>query len=245
MMARVSQATQRLIEQCAADDDEDASQPSSNGITIQLLQVRRGSVAYTYASDDRDSSWNRLALTGSGLKNPEDSEWTEADLSALKELSEVAHSLGCSIEFRKPYDGRKLGDVLATITPVSFDAAAASAYVIGQWSSFALIERAGGAGAMRCGIRVPKQPKMVFCTVDDEKLVRELGRHIYEWVHISGEATWLRYGWRLKTMKITGMKPKKRISLVESAKAIHDAGGFGWDNVADPDAVLAEMRHGG
>lgn len=248
VLSRINQATQRLIDQRDDSDTDDNQEARAGELagtpTIQLLDIRAKSAGYGYATTDRDATINRLRLTGAGLLNPDEREWSEADLSSIKELCEVAKSLNCILEFREFYGGRRLGDIIAKITPTSFGHVSKSAYISGESSLFALVERAGGADAMRCGIRVPGQPRMVFCSVASEELVRELGRRIYEWVFIAGDFTWLRHQRRIKTVNIKSVKPRRSGSILSALDRIYEAGGSAWDTVEDPDTVLAEMRSG-
>jgi hypothetical protein len=180
---------------------------------------------------------------GDAIGAPDLAEWTSPTLSSLEDLSQSAKSLGCEIEFRKPGKDRSYGAVIARITPMTFKDISASAFIRGRTSVYAKIERVGGATAMHCGIRLPSdRRKMVICRVANADLVRDLGQHMYEHLILSGHATWIRRDWRLKNLVIDAFEPPKKGSIIAALKRVHEAGGYAWDAIDDPDAVIAEIR---
>jgi hypothetical protein len=183
-----------------------------------------------------------LRQTGKAIDSPEKSDWTDATLSSVKELSDVARSLGCEIELRLPGEGKHYGDVLAKITPYTFSKVSESAFITSRTSIFGRVERVGGATEMHCALRVAGRVRMVICRVVNADLVRELGRLLYQNVVVSGEATWLRHNWELKTLCIDGFEPPKSGSIRDALRRIREASGDAWDTIGDPDAFLAEMR---
>jgi len=118
-----------------------------------------------------------------------------------------------------------------------------SAFIYGRTSVYARIERVGGATAMHCGIRLPDSPgKMVICRVATSDLVRQLGQYMYERLILSGNATWVKHNGKLKDLLIDAYEPPKTGSVMDALRLAHDAGGYAWDNVDDPDKAIAEMR---
>ena len=137
----------------------------------------------------------------------------------------------------------KDGRVFATIDGDSYSILAATAFVTGESSIYGYLERVGGATEQRCGLRLPNQlRKMVYCTVDTEELIRKLGQHIYENVLVSGTVTWFRKSWRVKHINIIDFEPSKSGSILETLDRIYEAGGKAWDDIDDPEALIAEMR---
>ncbi len=252
-MARVMEAIQRLVDQ--RDDDGDASADSAESIAaavppkgsprmLHLLQVRGASAAYAVAAHAGGAAALRVIQeAGAAIEDPEHAEWSSISLSAIKELSEIGKSFTCEIELRKPGRGRRYGSVLARITPETYHEIERVAFVFGTTSIFAKIERVGGATEMHCGIRLPESPRrMVICRVQNEETVRELGRYIYQHVTLWGDATWYRHNWQLRHLVIHAIQPPKAGSILEALKRIHDAGGDAWDEIEDPNALIAEIR---
>ncbi len=247
-LAKVLEAVQRLVDQ--SDSDGDDKEESRNAaaelrppkVALRLLNVTISSAAYQVSSSSPEIALRWLKGAGSDIDDPEHAEWTKATLSSLEELSDVARSQGCEIEIRKPNKGRELGDVLARIGPTTFHSISSSAFVTGPTSVYATVLRAGGANDMRCGIRVPDQSRMVFCTVTSEELVRELGQYIYQDVVLHGEAIWYRHSMHLKSLVIVSIEPPKAGSLTDSLRDIYDAGGSAWAKVKNPSRYLAESR---
>lgn len=250
-LARVMDAVQRLVEQqedsdteraLARTDDTDRANPVDR--VLRLIDIKRGSAAYPVAIPRPEPAIRLFREAGISIKRPESAPWTQSTLSSIKELSEVANALGCKIEIRQPgAKGKTYGDVLATITSKTYECVSQTAFIVGETSVYATVERVGGATEMHCGIRVPNQSRrMVICRVENEDLVRQLGQFIYQEVTLVGKATWLRHNFELRSMIIHSLEPPRAGSLNDALKRIHDAGGSSWDSVVDPDRLLSEYR---
>jgi hypothetical protein len=239
-------AVQRLIDQSAEDsvviqEDEDEMAGATQLIApLHLIDVKTGSARYNVASNDPEGAIKTLSDAGLSLQDPDHAELDPEMLSPIEELSRIAKSLECRIEFRKPGRG---GDLLAIITSLSFDELARTAFVIAESSVFGYLERVGGAVERHCGLRLPTQSaKMVICPVESVDLVRALGQHVYENVRVSGPVTWFRKTGRVKTITVRAFEPSKKGSILEALEHIREAGGKAWDDVEDPEALIAEMR---
>src|SRR5688572_12151846 len=106
-LARVLDAIQRLVDQ--RDDEiegddrlaEDHSAPEmvdTESRALRLVDMKARSAGYAVAAPVPDLALGVLRRTGSDIESPEAADWSNASLSSLKELSEVAKSLGCEIE---------------------------------------------------------------------------------------------------------------------------------------------------
>lgn len=246
MHARILEAVQRLIEQrddlVGFAETKDANKQEER--VLHLVEVKAGSVAYNFSAPNPTPALRLISDVGQSIEEPQEADWTDSSLSSLKDLTEIAKSLKCEIEFREPaIKGKRFGGVIAKITPKTYKSIAGSAFIRGRTSVFAKIERVGGATEMHCGIRLPNAPrKMVICRVTSEKLVRTLGKYMYQHVTLSGTAVWLRHSWRLRKLHIDAVEPPKKGSVLEALKKSHDAGGYAWDSIKDPNAFLAEIR---
>lgn len=240
ILARALSAVQRLLSEDEESVDEEARDEVASKIELHLLGVKRGSATYPVLADRQDEVLARLRLAGEVLESPDRAGEVPAVLSPVEELSGIAKSLGCKIEFRLPGKGN---DVLATITPLSYDSIASSVFVYGETSVSGKVERVGGATELRCGLRIRQQPdRMLICRVESADVARQLGQHLYEEVVVSGTATWYRRNWRLRSMSIRSMEQIKRRSLVDGIRALREAGGHAWDKVEDPRQLLQEVR---
>jgi len=250
-LAKVLDAVQRLVDQKDEDEPSPALHEESSPLAIvqpignpglRLIGIKSMSAGYAVADPFRESV-GVITQTGKAIGRPDRADWTQATLSSVKELSEVARSLGCVIEFRLPSNGRQLGDVIAKIGPSTFKDVSASAYITGPTSVLATLERVGGATEMHCGIRLVEQSrKMVICKVASVDLVRGLGNFIYQQVLLHGVAQWLRHGFFLRTMEVMSFEVPKTGSILDTLNRIYDAGGSAWDSVDDPDTEITEMR---
>lgn len=242
-LARTLNAVQRLMEPKSDDETEDMRKPEEDAasvVPLHLIQVRSGSARYAVSANDPERTIRTLTAAGLALSNPTSQEWDPDLLAPIENLSEVAKSLRCSIQFKGP---GKDGAVFATVDANSYSILAATAFFVGESSVYGYLERVGGATDQRCGLRLPSQPaRMVYCTVETEDLVRQLGQHIYENVLVSGTVTWLRKAWRVKTVFVRAFEPSKSGSISETLDRIYRAGGRAWDEIDDPDSLIAEMR---
>lgn len=239
-------AVQRIVEQKEEDEhdtNEDQAVQVDAARILHLMGVKSSSAAYAVAAPRRANAVALLKALGRSIEGPADAEWSMPTLSSIEDLSEVANALGCEIEFRKVEKQKRFGEVLAKITPRTYGAISSSAYIRGTTSIYARIERVGGATAMHCGIRLPDSPrKMIICRVATRDLVRELGQYMYQYLILSGRATWLRHRWKLTNIVIDSFEPPKNGSVLETLRGAHDAGGYAWDEIPDPDSYLSEMR---
>ena len=243
-LARALNAVQRLMEPMDEDEIQDEQKQPEKVIAsaspLHLIGVVSGSARYKVSANDPERTVKTLAEAGRALKNPDNEDWSVDLLSPIEELSNIAKSLGCAIEFKQP---GKDGEVFVTIESNSYAILAKTAFVTGESSVYGYLERVGGATDQRCGLRLPTQlKKMIYCTVQTEELVRRLGQHIYENVLVSGIVTWFRKGWRVKHICVTDFEPSKSGSILETLDRIYEAGGKAWDDIDDPEALIAEMR---
>ncbi len=242
-LSRALQAVQRLIEGDqpeSAEEGESAPGHDQTHGSLHLLSVTSGSAKYGVAADDSAIAVAALRLAGGAIDAPGTADWTQPLLSAIEDLSGVARTLGCTIEFRHP---GKSGAVLATIKPETFGLVSSTAFVTGESSVIGTVERVGGATEMHCGLRVPSQPdRMVICRVDNAELVRELGKYVYQPVIVSGPVTWLRAGWRIRHVHVRSVSPAKRASVQQTLAEMRRIGGSDWARIDDPDRFIMEMR---
>jgi len=243
-LSRILANTQSLLDE--NKDDSDTKNSNENlqpKILLRLIDIKCGSAAYKISSTNSNASIKQLETIHNEILKPNDSNWNPEKLSSIEELSSLAKSLDCEIQFCEFVDGEYKNHVIAKITPNTFKNISKTAFIYGQTSLCAKIERVGGAVKKSCAIRINNQSnKMVYCDVIDEDLIRQLGRYVYENVVVSGQATWYRASGKLRHMNITDVEPPKSGSILESLDKIYKAGGDAWDSIEDPDAFIAEMR---
>lgn len=243
-LTRVLNAVQRLIERTEDGELElvegqESETESRLSMPLHLVAVGNGSAAYSMISD-APAGLETIAETGRWLLDPEHSDWEPDILSPIEDLSAVAKALDCEIEFTR---SGKNPEVLARITPRSYDEMAQYAFVRGDGTVGGVLERVGGATKMHCGLRLADQPtKMIICPVATEDLVRDLGQYVYKSVRVSGTVTWFRKNWRVKNVLVKSFEPTKEGSILQALDRIYEAGGKAWDNVEDVGGLLSEMR---
>lgn len=237
-------AIQRMIEHTEPEIGE-GEEPTEEEVTrpeasIQLLNVISRSAAYAVAARDPSTALRILKATGEFLACPEKADWDAPTLSSVNEISRAAKSIGCEVEIRSP---EKHGRVIAKITPQSYEEISSAALVSAQSSVYGYLERVGGATQPHCGLRIATQSaRMVICHVATEDLVRKLGPYVYTNVRVSGEVTWLKRNWNVKTINVQAFEPVKTGSIRDTLNQIYEAGGKAWDDVDDPEALIKGLR---
>jgi hypothetical protein len=253
-LARVMDAVQRLVDQ--REDEFEAEgegivgeqgEKESAGVDVSLRALRlvgltTKSAGYAVASTTPEIAISVLSETGKSIRSPQNAEWSGSQISSIKDLSEVAKSQGCVIEFRESGRGGAMGDVLAKITPLTFDEISGSAFVYGDTSIYGRLERIGGATEPHCGLRIADQPKMVICHIAGTELIRKMGQYLYQDIIVTGEAKWLRHNWQIRDMKITSFEAPKTGEIRDVLERMWQAGGKEWDKVRDSDKVIQRMR---
>ncbi len=239
-LATILRAVQRLVDQVADGDEGDVPAEPEAAAALHLLDVKARSASYAVAAPDHDAALRALHKLGESIGQPTSAAWTQSTLTSLEELSAVARNLQCEIEIR---DRDAQGCVIAKICPSTFAEIRGAAYIEGQTSLSATVERVGGAVETHCGIRLPESPrKQVVCGVANTELARELGQYLYQTVILHGRAHWLRHDWTLIRLDIDSFEPPKRGSVRDALRRAHAAGGDAWDDIDDPDALISEMR---
>lgn len=242
-LTRVLNAVQRLIEHTEEEPIEHeggAEQEAAQVTPLHLIEITSGSADYGVCAIDSQAAVDTLTETGRCLTNPENTECDPTIFGPIEDISAVAKSLNVEIEFERP---GKDGEVLAKITPQSYQDLSRGAFVTGESTLYGHLERVGGAVEKHCGLRLATQPsKMLICHVATEDLVRKLGQHVYEDVRVSGTVTWFRKNLRVKTIQIDGFDEPKEGSILDALDRVYKAGGKAWDDVADPQALIAEIR---
>lgn len=208
--------------------------------SLHLVGVERGSAKYRVSTAlAHDHVGERLRKFGNIVNHKTEDESAIDVIYPLERLSRVAKRNKCFIEIIGPSPSRS---VLARIGPNTYKQFVRSAFVSGETSVFAKVERVGGRTKLHCAVRMPKQDEQVWCSVESERIAKMLGDYIFESVMLRGRATWHRRSGRIRSMLIKDVDPPKTGSLVDSLKGAYDAGGSAWALLNDPIGKLAEIR---
>jgi hypothetical protein len=220
-----------------ADEAESAAEPRELG-PFQLLDVKRGSVAYQFAGQSPEAPLGRLRVFGNVLENPETLGDNVSFLGPLDTLSAIARRIDCAVILKEPGKG---GAVIAKIEPRSFAMVSETLFVHGESLVAGQVNGVGGATEVRCRLRVPFQPRLLYCKVASPEVARKIGQSLYKHVVVYGQATWLKGSWKLFTFKISDVHEPKPGKLSDTIRAIREAGGKDWDKIGDVEAYLEEV----
>lgn len=241
-LSKTLDAVQRLMD--VTGEEEQTNADEAYAVSLQLIGVKSGSAQYRFSSTNPDYTRSVLAQLQEAIDRPNDHVWAERPLGVVNALSEVCRAVGpeCHIEI---FDAakQKTHGVLAKIYPETYSKVSQAVFISGSTSVLGKLLRVGGATEMHCHLRVPSQmAKIVVCHVASEELVRDLGPHIYKNIIVHGDAVWWRSDWRIKSINVKAFDVPHVGSIREAFSRIYDAGGYGWDEIDDPAAEIAEMR---
>jgi hypothetical protein len=239
-------AVQRLaagsspLEDGETDDEKEQEEES-----LRLLDVKRGSAIFQISApttSDPKPALERLRIVGDFLgKRENDVEDIDYALSPIRDLSNTARSLNCTITLREPGRDKR---VLAVFEPTSYELIANLLLVEGETSFVGKVQRVGGATDVRCGMRVSFQNRMLICRILEKEVARTIGKRLYEDVVVQGTASWLKNSWKMVSFTIKSVLQPTQGSLLEAFDELREAGGKSWDAISDPAAYLKEVTGG-
>jgi len=185
-LSKLMEAIQGLVEQDEDEgeqpavmdaDDQEGQLLNLGSHVLNLVGIRSQSAGYAIATPFKDTALSVLERTGRAIDDPSNSEWSAVTVASIKDVSEIARSLGVKVEIRKPSVRSRLGDVIARITPTTYTEVANAAFVVGPTSLYGTVERIGGASAARCAFRLPNESKLVYCSVASDELAKKISRN--------------------------------------------------------------------
>ena len=236
-LARVFAAIHQLASGRDQEEADDVEESRDLG-AFQLLDVKRGSVAYEFAGQSPEAPLARLRIFGQLLEQPDTIGDNAFFLGPLDKLSAIARRIDCAVILKEPGKG---GAVIAKIEPDSYKSVSASLFIEGDTSVAGEVKGVGGAVQMRCKLRVPFQQNLLYCKVVNPEIARKLGNSLYKHVVVHGRATWLKDSWKIVGLTISEVHEPKQGKLSDAIKAIREAGGKEWDKIADVEAYLEEV----
>lgn len=205
--------------------------------SIRLIGVARGSAIFQCYAEHAVTAVDNLRRVGRMLDRNELPDDAAFRVRPIEELSRIAKSLACVIIIQKDR-----GDVLARIEPDSYRQIAGSFLVAGETTITGEVKRVGGATDQRCTLRIPDRPTLLYCDVGSVEVARELGKHLYEDVVVTGTAHWLKTSFEIVDFRIQSITQVPKVRLSNAFAALRAAGADAWDNVDDPRAFLRRIR---
>ena len=223
------------------DPFETGHVPPEKGIS--LAGVQSGSAVYTCVSRAPEEARTNLTRVGTLLrsKNGDDieEEGLIAALRPIQTLSQVARVVGCQIEVTLTEQGN---GPLFVIGKDEFSRISGRLLLKGETTVVGRVERAGGATSMRCGLRVPNRHGLLYCNVDNRKLVQRLGHVLYENIAATGTAVWIHRTWRIYRFTISDFTQPELGDVDQMLHELREAGLKAWDEIQDPEAFIQELR---
>jgi hypothetical protein len=231
------------IQDLASGRDPFASRHVPLEKQIGLLKVRRGSAVYSCVSRTPDEARQNLRLVGqmlSGLKGkPKEDDLMVSAFKPIETLSAIAKTVECRLEI---YSAAKNESPIFTIEAGDFEKLSSRLLLKGDTTVLGTIVRVGGATGMRCLMRIPQRKHLLYCDVEDRKLVRHLGKHLYEQIAAVGTATWIHRSWHIYKFSLRAFTQPKLGDPAKSLAKLREAGLSAWDKIPDPDSYAKGKR---
>lgn len=204
---------------------------------IGLLNVRRGSAIYGCVSRAPDEARQNLKLVGkmlSGLdRKQKDGDLMVTAFKPIEALSTVARTLGCRLEV---YPAEKGAPPIFSIGADDFDRLSSRLLLKGDTTVIGTVVRVGGATGMRCLMRVPQRSHLLYCDVENRKIIRQLGQHLYEQIAATGTAIWIHRSWYVYKFTLRSFTQPRLGDAAKTLTKLRDAGLNAWDQIPDPAA---------
>lgn len=201
---------------------------------LHLLGVKRSSAGYQCVADQPNVAIHNIALSGKATKQP--SELQFYMIGAFEGLSSVAQRLDCKIQI-STVGGKSLLEVESN----TFESIKKNTLINDVACFSGTLIRIGGATENRCAIRLD-DGKLLYCSVANRQLSRELGPHLYEEVSLTGTGLFFTKTWDVLKFEVTHVSIRKKRNFESFFRDVRAAGGDGWDNVSDIDGELEAMR---
>lgn len=214
---------------------ENVDEDESEGKSIRLLEIKRGSARFMCVADEPKEVVQHLRLVGKWLGRNDSIDKLGDSINPLRRLGRVASSLGSPIVIRNPKDGH---DIIARIEPQAVEAITGKVLIKGEKELPGDVQRVGGATERKCALRVSFQSRLLYCTVDNEMVLRDLARFLYQSVIVRGTATWIRRNYHIVDFTIREVYQPHQGPITEAIEALRSAGGHHWDDITDPEGFL-------
>ena len=207
---------------------------------INLVDVKRGSAVYSVYSKNPSPAIGNIKSLGRKLKSVEKNITDLASsISPIEKLSKIARSFGCVVRIT-PVGDKK--DIILEVKGDDYDRISKSVFVSGQTTIVGELKKAGGATEMRCVVRLSDRRKLLYCSVVDETVLKDMGKHLYETIALTGRATWVQSNWYVHKFKVESFSKPSFGKTADVLKSLREAGMDAWDEVSNPIDTIGEMR---
>jgi hypothetical protein len=212
--------------------------------TIGLVGVKPGSAIYSCIARAPEEARANLRRIGFLLSDPiaasSNGDILVAALRPIESLSLLAKNMNCRLDVLLTNGAESVS--LFAIGEDAYRQMSKNLLLRGDTTIVGRIERAGGATEMRCALRIPGRHRLLYCDVQSRDLVRRLGQHLYEDIAAIGTAEWIHRTWRIYRFTIRDFTQPRLGDPTEAIAELRGAGLSAWDQVADPEALIRELR---
>lgn len=209
--------------------------PGERKLGVSLVRIGRQSTGLSLATTDPSVVKPAFREVAKAVKNADILGLPRRSREGVVRLREFAIDWNRVLEFRLPDVQRPL----AVLRPDTHLYPIVSPLVTGETDIYGQLERVGGA-TPRAVLRLSNDETLRFDV--SEVVARELAPFLYQWVRLSGEATWNPRDNGFETFRLARILPYKPTPITEALEGVAEIGRY-WDGV-DVEAEVARIRYG-
>lgn len=210
--------------------------PGERKLAVSLVRIGRQSTGLSLATSDPYIVKPAFREVAKAVKNSDILHLPRRSREGVVRLKEFVVEWHRVLEFRLPEVQRPLA-VLRPDTPLY---PSVSPLVTGATEIYGKLERIGGAEP-RAALRLSNEETLRFDVT--EEVARELAPFLYQWVRLSGEATWNPIDNGFETFKLERILPYRPTPITEALAGVGEIAGRYWEGV-DVQAEVARIRYG-
>lgn len=204
-------------------------------IIIGLVSIEKGSVDLCFESQSPQLVYSAYEKLTQAIRTDNYVNISEPSIEAIGEFVAFSKKHNCITEF-----GYKNGNsqILAKITPQTN--ISSSEYFWGETTIYGYVQRVGG-----------KKPSVKVKTISGQNLVctttqeiaKKVGSHLYNWVGLSGIASWDNKTLRINSFKISEITEYEETDNQRVFDMLSSNFGEYFEDIENPDEFVNKLRN--
>lgn len=202
---------------------------------VGLVQIEKGSAKLAFASSQSVLAKSSFEDVTEAVSKGKVYTLPNEAIEEVGKMADFSKKKGCVIEFR-PELGK---EPTAFIEPdIDLGLQKIPSYS-GDTVIFGKLERIGGA-TPKARLRISDH-EVVSCSLSHD-LAKTLAFKLYEYVGLSGKATWNSATWSLVSFNVQSITDYEDGSIKGAFQELADAAGDAWTDVSDVTAYIRSLR---
>ncbi len=235
-IAQLIEAIEEMIAAKVAADHPDLKKEQ---VIVGLADIAPGSVALQFASSSKDLTAPALKEIARALETSNFYSLPEDSVKSLKIISKFSQTQQCNAEIYEVNGSRNL---LTTITPETHIVDCEP--IRGETTIYGAVTRVGGANENSPTIQLRTiEGRLIYCTAD-QKNAKIAAQRLYQQIGLLGVAEWDVRTYEITSFEVTAISDYEHTSLSEAVESLSQTYGEQFDEIADVDSFVRELRNG-